>query len=500
MNYTGTTIAKDGSIIPVRDALCFHSKYNPAREAEQFAAQFADGSSFFVVLGLCGGYHLAALAKRFPQATLVAVEETDDDLHFLSALPPVQALLQNPRVIMTTKERFSLTLCQHFLPAEHTALQIAALRSWENAFPAVATEIKAMLNKTLSDISADFSVQSHFGGIWQRNILQNLRHAATQVPQTLTFPTRKIAAIIAAGPTLDDSWERLSARRDDYYIIATDTGYRALLRRGVVSDAVVCVDAQMVSHAHFFDLAPQTLCIFDLSAHPACVRKAAGHKATRRNAVLFIQTGHPLATYADETGTSFPLIHAGSGTVTIAAAFFAIGAGFERLQFFGADFAYSRGKAYAKGSYLDDLYHTASNRLNTAENQFNRLLYRTELHPCGNGVFTTDTLESYKNSLKIFLEANNFIKNADNIYIWHGDTRSAGAEKRRTGLAIQPFAYDVFARDYKRALQDIASNGKQRGAAFLTLLPYIAWLKKRRHQQDFESLVRMAYQKTWEYV
>ncbi|MDE5614734.1 MAG: DUF115 domain-containing protein, partial [Treponemataceae bacterium] len=254
MNYTGFITAKNGSPVPVRGAFCFHSTYNPEREGERFAAPFADGSSFFVVPGVCGGYHLAALARRFPQATIIAVEETDDDIDFLAPLPCVQSLMQSPRVIITTTERLSHTLLRHFIPAEHTALQVAALRAWEDTFPAQAAAIKTILSQTLAAISADYSVQSHFGSIWQRNILLNLRRTAEQDAAMLTFPTEKTVAIIAAGPTLDKTWRQLAQKRDDYYIIATDTGYRALLRRGIASAAVICTAAQMVSHAHFFAL------------------------------------------------------------------------------------------------------------------------------------------------------------------------------------------------------------------------------------------------------
>ncbi len=492
MNYTGIITAKNGSPVPAHGTTCLHSTYDPEREGERFAASFAEGSSFFVVPGVCGGYHLAALARRFPHATIIAVEQTDDDIAFLSPLPCVQTIMQLPRIIITTTKRLSRTLLRHFVPAEHTALQVAALRAWEDTFPAQAAAIKTILSQTLAAISADYSVQSHFGTVWQRNILLNLRQAAEQAAATLALPTGKTAAIIAAGPTLDKTWQQLAQKRDDYYIIATDTGYRALLRRGIASDAVICTDAQMVSHTHFFALAPQTLCIFDLDANPAAVRNAA-----KRQRMLFVQTGHPLAAFADNNTDTFPHISTGSGTVTVAAASLAIRAGFSRIRFFGADFCYAGGKAYAKGTYLDDLYHSAGNRLNPAEQQFVRLLFRTELRDKGNGLLTTELLESYKNSLKTLLDANNFRKIADNIYIRHGNS----VQGRHAPLAVRPFDYGAFRQSYRQSLDETTANGINRNTgAFLTLLPYIAWLKTHQNQQDFESLVRRAYTKTWESV
>ena len=68
--------AKDGNLIPVCKnsetgaELSLHSKYNPIREAESFAQSTAE-SSFFVVLGLAGGYHIASLLNRFPKSKIL---------------------------------------------------------------------------------------------------------------------------------------------------------------------------------------------------------------------------------------------------------------------------------------------------------------------------------------------------------------------------------------------------------------------------------------------
>ena len=70
--YTALTKAKDGTMVPLCNGSFLHSQYNPMREAEQFAAQFND-TSFFVVLGIGGGYHIAALRRRF----ITPRQETD---------------------------------------------------------------------------------------------------------------------------------------------------------------------------------------------------------------------------------------------------------------------------------------------------------------------------------------------------------------------------------------------------------------------------------------
>ena len=63
----------------------------------------------------------------------------------------------------------------------------------------------------------------------------------------------------------------------------------------------------------------------------------------------------------------FPNLFSGAGTVTIAATDFAFHCGFKNIQVFGADFSYQNGKTYAKGTYLDVLYHKDENKILNAD-------------------------------------------------------------------------------------------------------------------------------------
>lgn len=63
MIYSGIITSKNGSEIPLfTDGLPMHSKYNPEREAVQFAEGITAG--FALVIGIGGAYHIAALLKK----------------------------------------------------------------------------------------------------------------------------------------------------------------------------------------------------------------------------------------------------------------------------------------------------------------------------------------------------------------------------------------------------------------------------------------------------
>ena len=498
-SYTAITEAKDGSLIPLRKEIAFHSKYNPVREGQQFASQCAGSpeDTFFIILGICGAFHIEALRNAFPHSSILAVEKNQADLNFVKKLPLAEKLLQDSRIILTSAENLQETLFTRFIPAEYSAIQLLSLRAWEQNFTDEARAIKECVQKTLSAISADFSVQSHFGGIWQRNIFVNLRQAADFTPSSMTFDRSKKAAVIAAGPSLDQSVEELKKERDAYVIIATDTAYRALLRHGIVSDVAVSVDAQMISHAHFFEAKKESHFVLDLSANPATARTLS-----RQAPLHFVQTGHPLSAYASQLSkTPLASLQAGSGTVTIAAADFAIQAGFDELVFFGADFAYHQGKAYASGTYLDDLYNTKSGRLKPAESFFDALLFRTPLIQKGEGVYSTEVLDSYRKSLDAFLTVNNFTKKADNTYIRTGKAEKAKAAGQESLLKTEAFNFTAFSQAYKKELRMSQDTGSRNSPLWLTLLPYIAWLRRiRGTAESFTEIVRQAYRKTLEYT
>ena len=133
------------------------------------------------------------------------------------------------------------------------------------------------------------------------------------------------------------------------------------MRSKIVPDAVVSIDGQNISYAHFLHQAQKnkTVFAFDLCANSIPAKKIS----VQKNKILFFESGHPLSVLASRfNGTNFIHLNSGSGTVTIAATDLVFFLGFEKIEFFGADFAYLNGKPYAKGTYLDDIFYKKQNK------------------------------------------------------------------------------------------------------------------------------------------
>lgn len=419
--YSKTEEAKDGNLVPVckksttGQEIFMHSKYNPLREAEAFTVTVDENCLFFVILGLSGGYHIQKLLEKCPKAKILVAEISQSAIDFLSEIPCVKNLKSDKRVIICQSGDIEQKLLSNYKPAIHGNLTILSLRQWENIFKESSEIIRTKINSAIKLLAQDFSVQSHFGKIWQKNILTNFSLAEKtrdfgELKKEIQEKSlnKKIAAIIAAGPSLDSDIKKLREAREKYYIIATDTAYSSLLKQGIESDAVVSIDGQQVSHEHYMKpISKNTIYVFDICANSSSVRKALQFSKN----IILAETGHPLVQYASlySGKRSFVHLEAGSGTVTIVGASLAQNLGFENIEFFGADFSYIKGRPYARGTYLEGNYHSKSNRLSTAEKAYTAIMYRTPVTRLSEDKITTEILQAYKDSLASFLEARKVI-------------------------------------------------------------------------------------------
>ena len=489
-------IAKNGSIVPVfSNGKLVHSKYNPQSECSRMSGV---KGLFSVVIGLGGGYHIEAIHRANPEMMIVVVEENSVDFEFLSAIPCVKELCNSDKIIFCGKENIAKILLSSYIPVFHGDMNIISLHSWAANFPDLDAEIRLIISATLKNISADFSVQAHFGRHWHRNILMNLKSAAVFAPTVLPRVDGRTAAVVAAGPTLDFSVRILKENREKYFVIATDTAFTALSRFGISADAVVSIDAQNVSFRHFLHFPEKNppICVFDLGSPHSSVAQAARHGAS----VIFASSAHPLEMLSRQFG-SFPILESGAGTVTIAASDFARLCGFSRIELFGADFSYSHGKPYAKGTYLDDIFAFDSSRISNAESAFCTLMFRTELKS-ENGVFTTEMLKKYSATTDDFFSSHGFFKDvssAEKKVFCASKTVSAPKNAQKNTAKKFDFANfrDFLLSETEKLLSD--KDIKKHREAFFAHLPAIAAISQKKNLPFF-ALLKLAYEASVRYT
>ena len=491
--YSTVITSKTGVQLPLlQNGKSIESRYNPEREAESQLLQFEKNTAFFLVIGIGSGILIKKMLEAFPHAKIIALENSQADIEFLTGLSLIKEIQKSERVIFTCTEKLNSELCKNYIPALHGNLKIYENRVWVLENRDFFQKIQDEINKALAQISSDFSVQAHFGKIWQSNIMKNLKLASKISSKTAGGGNKNKAAVIAAGPSFDETINLL-LKHDDYYIISTDTAFSTLLKYGLIPDAVISLDGQTVSFNHYLHKnlkqLNQTEFYFDLSANFSAAKKISDNKLK----LFYFTSGHPLSSAARSFSENKIInLYSGSGTVTITAVDLAVKKGFSQIDLFGADFSYSKGKAYTKGTYLEGLYQIWQTKIFSYEKFFDSLMFRTELIKKDFEHFSSPVLESYKDSLENYLKSMNLsYVNSDNLYRITLKKSSQESKSEFIEKEIPKFNYEGFIKKLK--------SGSESDYVFL--LPYIAWLRKKMNFTDckFEDLHKLASQSLLSY-
>lgn len=465
--YAGVRMSKTGKPVPTyHDGSASHSLYDPEREAQQLAREYPD-DAFIVFAGIGGGYLVREYLARHPGARCAVAESGSADLDALASLVDISDILHNPAVTLIADCAAGSAadiLADAYVPALHGDFRVIALRSWQDRNAGAFRAFEAQVRRALDRVSADFSVQSHFGKLWFRNILLNLSACERlRSPIPVRDVGRKQAVIAAAGPGLERSLTDLRRARDSYAIFSTDTAFGTLMDSGIVPDFFVSVDAQAISVRHVMHpLRPETAVILDVCGNPDIALEAS----RRGSPVIFASGGHPLARYAS-LWAPLPLLDSSSGTVTLAARQAARALGFGAVSLIGADFAYVGGKPYARGTYLDATFSKESLRLAPAETLYASLMFRTpvgRIMERGRISYTTDVLDRYARA-----EA----ETGSGTEIW--DLKSA------TG-----FPFGTFIESYRSDLERAKNADRCPDNLLKTLLPLMAWQRSRKPREGIK--------------
>ena len=501
--YAAPVLSKTNELVPaLKDGKALFSVYNPARDADNFLNDIdLSEKQFITVSALANGAHIKK-ALQHKNIHILVVEKNAESIAALFEHFDFTDILKNESFSLCCISELETAFRNLYIPQLYGNFSHKALRPWVQYNQKEEEQIQNILRKCLESISADYSVQAHFAKVWQRNILRNLKTLSSLSCNSFDFPLEKRASIIGAGPSLDSGIEFLKKNRESRYIIATDTAWRILLQNGISADAVVTIDGQNISYRHFIDKFPdsRTLFVADLCSHPAIAEKAQKNG----NAVQFFASNHPLCLfakqYAKEHNQYFPPeIDTTSGTVTVAALDFAVKAGFKEIELFGADFAYTNSKAYAKGSYLDPTFENEATVINPKETAFNALMFRTPVIRMDKSTVTTEVLNRYASALDNYLQnchaKLSVYRYSEGKLISIFERNHSGSEKN-VPIFLPKTLYKSFDyADFKIRLLNLLENHDP--ALTAAILPLAAWCERtgryKSSSDSIESVFDYAY-------
>lgn len=463
--YIGIKKAKDGVLVPIlANNTVTNSLYNSHNEALSLLSPITQ-SSFVFFAGLGSGLHLKNFLQKFPQSFCCVCEPSYGAFLDLFSLIDFSEIIDNHRVSFCIIEDLDPSrnfLAQIYLPAIHGDFNLISLRPWESFLEKSYKKFIENIQAGLKKISLDFSVQSHFGKIWFKNILANLKYASQSPPKMPMIETSKNAVIVAAGPSLDSKIDFLRSNRTNLVVFSTDTAYPVLFAHGIIPDFFVSIDPQIISANHvFYDFSKQTTIIVDVCASPFIAKKALSLGCN-----LIVASGsHPLGLYAS-LFSKLPHIFSSGGTVTLAALDIAKALNFSSIQLLGADFAYTDGKAYAKGSYLDFSFEASHNRMSPIESKWVNLMFRTAI-----------TKEKYNNKITYKTEQFNF----------YSEFCASYQSTTRWNLEdFNVFPYLDFVSLLKKSIYDNSFLETKDSNIFKVLMPLMSWYQKKMRENNLK--------------
>jgi hypothetical protein len=508
--------ARSGETVPAivlagGNAQPLHSLVDPRREAERLISTITGDTGFVVFLGLGGGFAPEAMLERRAVQALV-IDFCLDGIAELFSARDYTKLLNNERfslLLDPSNDEIKNFILERYCPSLCGGIQTIPLRTRTALDTPLFDAAFDTIKEAVKTVSADYSVQAHFGSRWFSNIIRNIKTAGTSPERFTAKWTSPIdeAAIVAAGPSLDRQIHFLAefkSRRG--FIISSDTALPVLLHHGIKPDAVVSIDCQHISYYHF--IACNKECelldiplILDIASPPLLSRFS--------HSPLFFSSGHPLALYASRYWWTMPHLDTSGGNVTYACLSFAESLGAGRITLFGADFSYVNSRTYARGTYIYPFFEKRQNRLSPTEAQLSAFLYRSPFLPPentdeGKNYYETSQLRFYRKKLEEKAATMNAQITAAQGYgapvnLAHKTARNAGgARPYLTEKEAKTTASDFLERYHGdiAALPEAGSTdnymqklNEAERQVFITLLPCAAAIKRRSPHLKTASLI-----------
>ncbi|MCL2190515.1 MAG: DUF115 domain-containing protein [Treponema sp.] len=459
-----------------------HSTVDPKREAERLVSA-SPGGGFVVFLGLGAGFAPAAALGLPGVFGVLVIDYGIDGVAGLFRGCDYSGILGDPRLTLLVDPPPALVesaVLELYRPALCGGIRILPLRARTEQDKRSFDEAGDALRRGVEKVSADYSVQAHFGTRWFSNIIRNVM--AFRAGPPLDLPPVREAAICAAGPSLDAQIPFLLERKGrgdgGPFVISTDTALPALAHRGLRPDAVVSMDCQHVSYHHFMGSACRGIPLFLDIASPPLLSSLSGRP-------VFFCGGHPLAAYLRRKWAPLPVLDTSGGNVTFACLSLAESLGATRIAVLGADFSYPGGKIYARGTYVFPYFERRQNRFSALEAQVSAFLFRVPfLPPDSPRRYETATMRSYR--LGFERKASGM---AAEVSVMPGlgiPVIARGASPPAVGFAPgKPFMGAAeFLKGYLRDLKALPSwtggyPDAGSGQVFATLLPQMAALGRR---------------------
>ncbi len=225
-----------------------HSKYNPRKEAEQFAKSQYTENHVHLLFGYGLGYIAEALKKRLNE---------NDQLFIIDPLfKKTESLMEKSDfnvMIDVTENNIELKL-NSLLNDYNVNVKIICSPNYDKLFPDLYNLVLKTVKDVLSVNAVFFNTVNFFAEIWQENYIRNLCHvfkdeSLSRLEKVYDLPV----VIVSGGPSLTKQIPLLKRIKDNIVVIAAGSTVNTLLHYDIEADFIVSIDGSIANYNHFKD-------------------------------------------------------------------------------------------------------------------------------------------------------------------------------------------------------------------------------------------------------
>ncbi|MCL2792366.1 MAG: DUF115 domain-containing protein [Spirochaetaceae bacterium] len=509
LNSVTTVPSKDGNIIPVIEKnntkTQLHSMYNPILEAEKLYQTSKKGSSFIVIYGLGGGYHILPYLDDDFIENILVIDTGKRYLRKIVEDIDLTAIFTNPKVSILFDpdyKELSDFITEKYIPAVFGNLNIVHLKNRVQSESLFFEKTTDNINLILDKVLTDFASQAFFGKRWFKNIINNLKYAEAQ---QLIPKTKPKAAIVGAGPSLELQLDHLKESINDTLIFASDTAAGYLLSNNIIPDYIISIDCQHITYNH--------LTGYDLKDIPIIIELGSPLFLSRyfKNRI-YVTSGNPLSCLIASVWRHFQYVDTAGGNVSYSGLSIASSIGIDEVTLYGVDYSYIKHKPYARDTFIYKYFNRESIKTNSLENAIYSFSSDSDLYECSKkNIYSNKRMDFYYKSLISYIKKEDVnVKSApfSPRKIFHKNKKNIDREHKLFSSGSPKMAWNIFLEGYKEALmalpdfknqynKNFNSLSKKEREIWTTIYPVCATFRKELREENFSTPQILRITKEW---
>lgn len=347
--------ARDGESMVIYHAddrdIYLNSRYNPTNEAQRYMEETYNlpDETAFSIFGLASGVYVRTLLEKKKHDIWILIYEPSIEV-FMSLMEQVDMtwLLENPKIGLTVDGLNTewYGTCLHNvigLNNLYTSCYMACPKYKTLFTPAYERFVRAFDDETLYQ-NTRINTYSKYGKSLCYNGIHNLQflpNCRSGVDYKDIFTRDVPGIIVSAGPSLEKNIDLLKEAKGKAFIIVVDHALQAVMNRGIVPDATICIDNR--KSVTLFDIpGVDKICFFaDMSVNTAVLEQVQSQN------LIFYSASVPIWKDIFETeGSSIETVESG-GSVAVDALHVCRMMGIKTIIMIGQDLALKGYQLYA---------------------------------------------------------------------------------------------------------------------------------------------------------